>query len=173
MRYQTLNKKQKERFSNFFKEKYGLELKGQIVKQSTEKLRIFTGNLLEHELAVFVGTVRVETIGIYLVTLDNRDKGEKEETIRFSFDAGFLAKDATKNVLELNDKQAKQWFKGEDITIDSEQQSPDTKEDLKLNNVDYPFVLLKYKDEIVGCGKLTQDKDKIINFVPKERRIKY
>jgi len=169
MRYETLNKKQKEKLDNFFKDKYGLELKGQILKQSQEKLRIFTGNLSEHELAVLANTVRVETIGIYLATIDE-NKETHEEDIRFSFDASFLAKKATKNIIELDDEQVKDWFQGNDLIF--EKQSPSS-DKLKLASIDYPFVFLKYKDEIVGCGKLTSDKDKILNFVPKERRIKY
>ena len=32
------------------------------------------------------------------------------------------------------------------------------------------FVLIKYENDFIGCGKIT--KDKILNFVPKERRLK-
>jgi len=165
MRFEIYDKKQKQEFNNFLKEKYGFELKGQIIKQSTDKLRIFTGNLSEHELNVLAGTVRIETVGLYLATID-KNKENHEENIRFSFDASFLGKKATKNVLDLNDEQVKQWFKGNDISL--EEQRPDTDQNSTLM---YSYIFLKYKDEMVGCGKLVQGK--ILNFVPKERRIKY
>jgi NOL1/NOP2/fmu family ribosome biogenesis protein len=151
-----LNKKQKERFNNFLEENYNIEIKGQIIKQSNNKLRIFTGNLSEHELNILMGTVRVETIGLYLAKIDDKNP----ENIRFSFDASFLAKNVKKNVLEVNDFQATEWFKGNDIEIESNTHTPYT----------YQYIFLKYKDEIVGCGKIAENK--ILNFVPKERRIK-
>lgn len=163
MRIEIFKKKEKEQFNQFIEDKYGFELKGQIIKQSTNKLRIFTGNLSEHELSILTGTVRVETAGLYLATWDTTNEVKKEESIRFSFDASFLGKEATKNFLDLNDEQVKQWFRGEDI--DLEGQYPTESQDSQT------YILLKYKNEMVGCGKLTQNK--ILNFVPKERRIKY
>ena len=35
----------------------------------------------------------------------------------------------------------------------------------------YPFILLKYQGNIVGCGKLADLR--VLNFVPKERRLFY
>ncbi len=190
MRFEIFKKKQKQEFDHFIKEKYGFDLPScQIIKQSTDKLRIFTGNLSEHELSVLSGTVRVETAGLYLATWDTTNEEKKQESIRLSFDASFLGKDATKNVLELDDEQVKQWFKGDDISLEkpSETQSLNTDSNHKLTFnqsitltstneltntlTSQEFILLKYKDEIVGCGKLAQNK--ILNFVPKERRIKY
>lgn len=168
MRIITYDKKQKERFNNLVKERYGFEVKGQIIRQGSEKVRIFTGNLSEHELNVISGTVRVETVGLYLATKD-----ETFENIRFSFDASFLGKDAVKNVLDLDDIQVRQWFQGNDILLDDtpSEQSPEFKNQALTSS--YPFIFLRYKEEIVGVGKLTDDKTKLINFVPKERRIKY
>jgi len=175
MRIEIFKKKEKEQFNQFIEEKYGFELKGQIIKQSQDKLRIFTGNLSEHELSVLTGTVRVETAGLYLATWDTTNEEKKEESIRLSFDASFLAKNATKNTIDLNDEQVKTWFQGNDIIIDldeslktNDKSIPHTSQSLAPNT----FILLKYKDEMVGCGKLTSEKDKILNFVPKERRIK-
>jgi NOL1/NOP2/fmu family ribosome biogenesis protein len=183
MRIETYDKKEKEKFDHLLNEKYGLELKGQIIKQGNEKIRIFTGNLNERELNIISGTVRVETVGLYLATIDN------EKNIRFSFDASYLGKEAKKNILELDDLQVRQWFQGNDILIDSQRssdssknQTPTSKQSIAPNNTltstpnntltSNPFVFLRYKNEMVGCGKLTSEK-KILNFVPKERRIKY
>ncbi|MCX6747325.1 MAG: hypothetical protein NTU63_04310, partial [Candidatus Pacearchaeota archaeon] len=60
-----------------------------------------------------------------------------------------------KNIIELDDLQAEEWFKGHDLEIKEQ------------NN---GFKVLKYKDDFVGCGKLSNNR--LTNFVPKERRIK-
>ena len=56
--------------------------------------------------------------------------------------------------MEINDSQAEDWFKGNDLDIKAES----------------AFKILKNNDEFIGCGKSTGDR--ITNFVPKERRIK-
>ena len=64
-----------------------------------------------------------------------------------------VGKTAKKNVLELNDKQSKYWLSGQDFEVES---------DLK------GFVLIKNKNEFLGCGKIVNKK--LYNYVPKERR---
>jgi len=41
---------------------------------------------------------------------------------------------------------------------------------LQRENAERGFVVIKYRDDLLGTGKLSQDK--ISNFIPKERRIK-
>jgi NOL1/NOP2/fmu family ribosome biogenesis protein len=146
MKIQTLNRKEKREFEEKLKQKFGVILpRCSLVKGGKNKIRIFTGDLSEHELNILSGAVRVETIGMYYAQyIDN---------IRISFSSSNLFK-ATKNILELNEKQAKQWLRGEDLNM-------------KVKNKGY--ILIKYDDMIVGCGKATEDK--ILNFVPKEKRI--
>jgi NOL1/NOP2/fmu family ribosome biogenesis protein len=148
----TLDKKQIEKN---LEKMYGIKLpRGQIIQQSKEKLRIFTGDVSEKELNFLSSIVNVEVIGLYFAF-------QKEKDFRLSFDALFLAQDATKNILELNEEQFKEWISGQIIEINEKQKS-------SLNE---DYVFLKYQDNIVGCGKLAQNR--ILNFVPKERRIKY
>ena len=56
--------------------------------------------------------------------------------------------------MEINDEQADQWLRGNDLDIKAES----------------AFKILKNNNEFLGCGKSTGDR--ITNFVPKERRIK-
>lgn len=95
--------------------------------------------------------LRINSIGVYLGTIE-------ESGFRYSIEgAQKLSLFSTKNILLLNEEQAKLWMKGEDITGDF------SKYDL--------YVILKYEDFILGCGKNSNKKKRLINFTPKERRI--
>jgi NOL1/NOP2/fmu family ribosome biogenesis protein len=151
----TLDKKQIEKD---LEKLYGIKLpRGQVLQQSKEKLRIFTGDVSEKELNFLSSIVKVEVIGLYLAF-------QKENEFRLSFDALFLGQNATKNVIELDEEQFKAWIAGIEIDLNEKQQ----KEKDRITN---PFVLLKYQDNIVGCGKLALADNRILNFVPKERRL--
>jgi NOL1/NOP2/fmu family ribosome biogenesis protein len=58
-----------------------------------------------------------------------------------------------KNILELKDEQRELWVKGYDLDIDG----------------DLGFVIIKNKDDFLGCGKLRNNK--LYNYVPKSRRL--
>lgn len=148
MKIETLNKKAKKQFEEKIKERFEIILpRCLLIKGGKNKIRLFTGDFSEHELNIIKGIIRLETVGMYYSQFD------KNNEIRLAFSASNLFK-ASKNILELDEKQMKEWFKGEDLNI-------------KFKNRGY--VLLKYDDMIIGCGKATSDK--IINFVPKEKRI--
>ena len=134
---------------------YGIKLpRGQIIQQSKEKLRIFTGDVSEKELNFLSSIVNVEVIGLYFAF-------QKENDFRISFESLFLAQDVKKNVIELNESQFKEWISGQIIEISEKQ-----KTGLGLNE---DYVFLKYQENIVGCGKIAENR--VLNFVPKERRL--
>ncbi len=164
MKIEILSKKEKEEIDDFLNETYGINLpRCQIIQSSRERLRIFSGDLSERELMILINTIRVETTGLYLAFVKKTDKeNEKNQDFRLSFDSSVILKNATKNIIDLDEEQMKIWISGQDMDINEK-----IAKDPKLT---YPFILLKYKNEIIGCGKLAQDK--ILNFVPKERRIK-
>ena len=119
-----------------------------IIQFGKEKLRLYTGNLSKEELYHLDNEVRIENIGLYFA------KYEGEE-IRLTIDGVQLLKSQiTKNILELNDNQANQWLKGNDLDIITEK----------------GWKILKHNNEFLGCGKSTGER--ITNFMPKERRIK-
>ena len=152
MRIDVLSKRKKQEIQDFLEQTYEIELpKCQFIQQSKDRIRIFTGNLSEKELGILNNAINLETIGAYF-------SFSKEKDFRISFDSCFLFKEAKKNVLVLDEEQKQKWLAGEEIPIEN------TKE------FTYPFVLLKYKQDIIGCGKLAQGR--VLNFVPKERRIK-
>ena len=61
----------------------------------------------------------------------------------------------TKNIFDLNDEQAEQWMKGQELNIESGKKG---------------FVVMKYREDFLGTGKASAEK--ISNFIPKARRLK-
>ena len=54
----------------------------------------------------------------------------------------------------MNDVNAKKWMAGEDIDIDSELSG---------------FIIIKNRTDFLGCGRIVNKK--LLNYVPKERRV--
>ena len=91
--------------------------------------------------------IKINNIGLYFLTI-------AKDGIRLSIDGSQLFK-AKKNVIELNNKKFKEWMIGEDLDLDYEK----------------CYVIIKYKNEFLGCGKSTGEK--VLNYVPKARRVKF
>jgi len=86
-----------------------------IIQFGKEKLRLYSGNLSKEELYYLDNEVRIENIGLYFAKL------EENNEIRLTLDGVQLFKNQiTKNILELNDKQAEEWLKGNDLDIQTE-----------------------------------------------------
>ena len=123
-----------------------------LLRFGKEKIRGYSGDLSIGDIALIDKTARIEIMGLYLFH-------EYATEMRLSLDALHIFKrQITKNIIELTDKQAEQWFRGQDIS----------NEDWKKEN--RGFKVLKHKDDFIGCGKLTEDR--LVNYMPKERRIK-
>ena len=122
-----------------------------------EKVRGYSGSFSDHELRELDKDIGVELLGLYLFHIYN-------DEIRLSFDGMLMLKDQiTKNIIEVNEKQAKEFFQGQDIALEKEDKE-------KWKNEPTGFKVIKFKDEFIGTGKLTNDR--IVNYLPKERRIK-
>lgn len=93
--------------------------------------------------------LRIDSIGSYFAFIKNNK-------IRLSIEGSqLIGKKAKSNVYELNDNEVKEWMQGQDIL---------TKETSEA------FVLIKHKNDFLGTGKIKQGK--ILNFIPKGRRLK-
>jgi len=65
-----------------------------------------------------------------------------------------IGPNATKNVVQIDSLQVKQWFNGEDLEI----------------NEDYDgFVIIKHNNDFLGTGKYKDGK--VLNYVGKGRRV--
>ncbi|MEM4702978.1 MAG: hypothetical protein QXP53_00620 [Candidatus Pacearchaeota archaeon] len=148
---EVLSRKKKKEIHESMAKNYGIEINQQhnFIKTGKYKLRIFTGNISESELNILNYTLKIDNIGLFFANV-------KEKELRLSFDAAIMfGKKATKNVIKINKDQVREWMQGKDIEI--------------LNiKFDSRFVLIKYKKDILGCGKVSGNR--LLNFVPKERR---
>ena len=150
MEIKVLNSKEKHRIIEKLKERFGIKSIPYIIVQSgKERLRIASINLSTDEIKKLSQTANIELIGLYFATLVN-------DEIRLSIDATHLLKSQiNKNILEISEKEKEEWLKGGDLQ--------------KKNN-ERGFVIIRYKEDLLGTGKLSEEK--IGNFLPKERRVK-
>lgn len=93
--------------------------------------------------------LRINTLGLYFAKLEH---GFPRLTIEGS---QIIGKKAKSNIFELDNDNMKMWVNGKDI---------ETKE--RYNN----YILIKYNEDFLGVGYYKNGK--ILNTVPKERRIK-
>ncbi|AGK60404.1 hypothetical protein Asulf_00375 [Archaeoglobus sulfaticallidus PM70-1] len=94
--------------------------------------------------------VRAVSKGLYFATIE-------KDGLRLSMEGSFIVgKVAKKNVVEVDEEKALRWMRGEAIEINQ-------------TDVSEGYVILKYGSYFIGCGKLRNGK--IINFVPKDRRL--
>jgi len=140
---------EKKRITKQLQEQFGIEKISQLlIRFGKEKIRAYSGNLATEELTELDKILRIETAGLYIAKQQN-------DGIRLTIDGVQLFKNQiTKNILELNDEQKKEWLQGHDLDIQS----------------DNAFKIIKHNNQLLGCGKSTGER--ITNFVPKERRIK-
>lgn len=143
-----LRASEKKKILQQLEKQYGItKLPYLLLRFGKEKIRAYSGSLSKEELNILDKNLRIENAGLYLAK-------QHPEGLRLSLDSLYLFKEQiTKNILEVNDNEAENWFKGQDLLIKS----------------DRAFKILKNHD-LIGCGKSTGEK--ITNFVPKERRIK-
>lgn len=133
---------------------YGIEkVPHLLLKFGKDKIRGYTGHLSTDEIQKIDKAARIDLIGLYLFN-------EHENEIRLSLDAIQVFKNQiTKNILELTDCQSEKWIGGEDLEVAE-----------KWKTECCGFKVIKINRDFFGMGKLT--KERLINYLPKERRAK-
>lgn len=92
--------------------------------------------------------IRVNSLGFYFANIEN--------SIRLTIEGSQLIGPCSKkNILDVDEFQLQDWIHGNDIETDKKFEG---------------FVLIKNKNDFYGTGKYKEGK--VINFVPKERRLK-
>jgi NOL1/NOP2/fmu family ribosome biogenesis protein len=154
MNMDILTAGEKKKIVEDLNKNYGFEeLPLLLVRTGKGKLRAFSGSLSMQEIKQLGLNARIETIGLYAFR-------EEKEGYRISHDSVALFKNLVKkNIVEVNDELAEKWLQGKDI---------ESKEFVGMNT----FVLIKNKDDLIGCGIVKHGEGRIINFVPKERRMR-
>jgi len=93
-----------------------------------------------------INKVRINNLGLYF--------GKQENSgIRLSIEGIQIIK-PSKNVIELDENQLKQWVQGQDLEIESKAKG---------------FVAIKHNNDFYGSGSYKQGK--LLNYIPKSRRL--
>jgi NOL1/NOP2/fmu family ribosome biogenesis protein len=147
---QILNQKQIQESYRSLKEQFGIDkIPGRIMKLGEEKLFLFTGDATDEEIKKLENIVPVERLGVYFAKIIKED-------VKLSIEGSQILKEQIKNnIFELNDEQAEKWMMGQELNLKSGKRG---------------FVVMKYQDNFLGCGKASEEK--ISNFIPKMRRLK-
>lgn len=142
---EILNSKQIKEISALLKNQFEATFDFPVLlKNSKEKLYVINRDISRIDFK----KLKIDAMGLYFGEIK---KGE----LRLSIEGSQLVgPNAKKNVVEIDDKLARLWLKGYDIPI---------KTDLK------GYVILKNNKDFLGCGKVAENR--ILNFVPKTRRI--
>ena len=142
-----LNTREKKNLSKLLRKQFNCNFEFNYEVFMNTKNRIF---LLNKDVAkINLDELRVNSLGLYFGEL------YKNNELRLSIEGSkIIGELAKKNVLQLDDKHAKKWMSGEDFEVDT---------DLK------GFVIIKNEDDFLGCGKIVEGK--LLNYVPKERRV--
>jgi len=139
-----LNKKDIKKIQDSIKEQFGVDykFKDAVLKNNDDKIYILSNDFGNVEVKN-----RINSLGLYFGRIQNG-------MIRLSIEGSQLVK-GKNNVIEIKDSEVKSWLKGQE---------------LKTNEEAKGFVIIKNKDDYLGSGSIKDGK--ILNYVPKDRRIR-
>ena len=148
MRIEFIRTPEKRRLVEQLKEQFGIEkLPYLLIESGKEKIRAYSGIVVKEEIKELGKSLNIEAIGLYFI--------RKEHDLRLSFDAPHLiSEQITNKIVDINEKELNSWLHGIDLRIPAEKGT----------------VIIRHKKDLVGSGKSTGEK--ILNHVPKEKRLK-
>lgn len=149
MRINFVKSSEKRKLLSTLNSEFGItEIPFLLIEAGKEKTRGFSGNMTKEEIQEINEIARIEIIGCYLF------KKEKDE-IRLGLDGtNIFSQQIDKNIFEISDSNVEKWMKGQDLEIEAE----------------HGLKAVRNAGDFFGCGKSTGER--IVNFVPKERRIR-
>lgn len=145
MHIKVLNKKETNRLLEKINERFGSEFQSELgFFLNREDLYMANRECFENTQPSW----RINSLGLYL--------GEyKNDEFRPSIEGSqLIGKTAKDNILELDEVQIAQWLQGEHFEIKQENSG---------------FLLIKFNGDFFGSGKIKNER--MLNFVPKERRV--
>ena len=148
MNIHFIKSNEKRKIIEQLKEQFGIEdLPYLLIESGKEKIRGFSGSMSKEEIEEISTIAPIEAIGLYIL--------KQEHDLRLSFDASQVMKEQVKkNIVEINDIDYEEWIRGYDLPI----------------QIPSGTYVIKYKSDFIGCAK--SNGEKLINHVPKERRLK-
>ncbi len=149
-----LNEKEKEEIEKKLNEQFGTgKISGTLLQKGKERIFLFSGNLTHKEIKKIEEIAVIERVGIYFAKII---EDKNEEKIKLSIEGTQILKNQIqKNIFEIPEELVENWMKGQDIQIKTGKKG---------------LYVIKYKDDFLGCGKISEEK--ISNFIPKNRRLK-
>jgi len=150
MKVDFYDSKRRKKLIEQLNERFGItEIPTILFETGKEKIRGFTGDLTIDELYDLADIAHVEFLGLYLF------KPEGERSIRVGFDGALLLKkQISKSIIDINDEQLAVWMCGDNLPF----------------VLDKGMYIVRHGYDFFGCA--ISDGEKLINFVPKERRIR-
>ncbi|MFH0868442.1 MAG: hypothetical protein V1831_03955 [Candidatus Woesearchaeota archaeon] len=141
-----LNSKEIKEILKLIESQWGAKLKLDYAFLQNPKNRVF---IVNRDISkIDFSKLRTNSIGIYFCEIDKLG-------IRLSIEGSqIVGLKAAKNIVEITEEQAKQWFKGEDLEVERDYSG---------------FVIIKYNNDFLGTGKYKSRK--VLNYVNKSRRV--
>jgi NOL1/NOP2/fmu family ribosome biogenesis protein len=153
--FEVLEKEDKKRLLNELAI-YGIEKLPYLIVKWGKRLRIFSGSIDKDTIFLLLRKTNIDSMGLYFAS--------QEDGIRLSLDAAHLLQPQIRDgILEVNEEQTQQWFRGKDIGLTESQKK-------EIESFGGKFIILKNNGYIIGIGK--KSFCGIANFLPKERRVK-
>ena len=148
MNIQFIKSNEKREIEKILESQFGTsKLDFLLIKTAKEKVRGFSGSLSKEEIMQLGEIANIEVIGLYILRM--------EHGFRLSFDATqILGGEIKKNIIEVNEEQARSWMRGFDLLVQVQSGS----------------YVIKYGELFLGCGK--SNGQVILNHVSKDRRLK-
>jgi NOL1/NOP2/fmu family ribosome biogenesis protein len=150
MHDEIMNSKARKHLFNQIKEQWDTELdklkEYVFIRKTSGKIFIVNKDVaeLEHDLSL-----RIYSMGNYFGT-------ETPQGFRLSIEGSqLLGPISHQNIISLNKEQVQEWINGAELELDVKAQG---------------YCIVKYETDFVGCGKYSGSK--LLNYVPKSRRIK-
>lgn len=149
MKVEFYNSKQRKELLEKLNEVFGIEnIPKVLFETGKEKIRGFSGDLTIDELYTLDRLTNIEFLGLYLFR-------QELGYLRLGFDGALLLKDqVVKGFVSIDQKQLDRWMTGHNIEM----------------AIDRGIYVVKFGNDTFGCA--ISDGKQLINFVPKERRIR-
>lgn len=141
-----LNSKEVKEILKLIENQWNAKLKLNYTFLKNNKNRVFIVNKDLSKIDFL--KLRINSLGMYFCEINNPN-------IRLSIEGSqIIGPTATKNIVEINEEQTKQWFKGEDLEFKGNYKG---------------FVIIKSNNDFLGSG---QYKDgRVLNYISKSRRV--
>lgn len=142
-----LNNKEIKEIYELIESQWGAKIRLDYGFLRNNKNRVF---LISRDISkIDTSKLRLNSAGMYFCEIDAKG-------IRLSIEGSqIVGLAATRNIVELNQEEARQWFKGDDLS----------KECKDCDG----FIILRYKGDFLGNGRYV--KGKILNYLGKTRRV--